>query len=41
MREKQVSKKKTQTITFRLDSDLIEEIKRESGLEKINVNALV
>ena len=41
MKEKQVSKKKTQTITFRLDSELIDEIKRESGLEKINVNALV
>ena len=35
------SKKKNQTITFRLDSELIEEIKRDAKLEKINVNALV
>ena len=35
------TKKKSQTITFRLDSELIEEIKNDAKLEKINVNALV
>lgn len=34
-------KKKSQTITFRLDPDLIEEIKNDAELEKINVNSLV
>jgi len=35
------SKKKSKTISFRLDSDLIEEIKNDAEHEKINVNALV
>jgi len=34
-------KKRSQTITFRLDPDLIEEIKNDAELERINVNALV
>ena len=34
-------KKRSKTITFRLDPDLIEEIKNDAELEKINVNALV
>ncbi len=34
-------KKKTQTITFRLDADLIEDLKNESEMERINVNSLV
>ncbi len=34
-------KKKTKTVSFRLDSDLVEEIKNDAELEKINVNALV
>ena len=34
-------KKKTQTITFRLESGLVEEIRKDAELEKINVNALV
>ena len=33
--------KKSQTITFRLDPDLIDELKRDARLEKINVNALI
>ena len=35
------SKKKSKTVSFRLDSSLIEEMKDEAELEKINVNALV
>ena len=35
------STKKSKTISFRLDSDLIDEMKNESELERINVNALV
>jgi len=35
------SKKKSKTISFRLDPDLIEEIKNDAEHEKINVNALV
>ena len=35
------NKKKSQTITFRLDSELIDEIKNDAEHEKINVNALV
>lgn len=35
------AKKKSKTISFRLDPDLIEEIKNDAELEKINVNALV
>ncbi len=34
-------KKKSQTISFRLDIDLLEEIKKEADLEGMNVNALV
>jgi len=34
-------KKRSQTITFRLDPDLIKEIKNDAELERINVNALV
>ncbi len=34
-------KKKSQTITFRLDADLIEDLKNESEMERINVNSLV
>lgn len=37
----QPKKKKTQTITFRLDSDLINEIKKDAELEKINVNSYI
>ena len=33
--------KKSKTITFRLDSSLIEEIKKDAEFERINVNALV
>lgn len=36
-----VDKKKSQTISFRLDIDLLEEIKKDAELEKMNVNALV
>lgn len=32
-------KKKTQTITFRLDAGLISEIKKDAELERINVNS--
>ena len=35
------SKKKTQTMTFRLDSELVEEIKNDAEFERINVNSLV
>ena len=35
------AKKKSKTISFRLDSDLIDEMKNEAELERINVNALV
>ena len=34
-------KKKSKTMSFRLDEDLIDEIKNEAELERINVNALV
>ena len=34
-------KKKSKTMSFRLDPDLIDEIKRDAVLEKINVNSLV
>ncbi|WP_299291158.1 hypothetical protein [Nitrosopumilus sp.] len=36
-----MKKKQSQTITFRLDPELIEEIKKDAELEKINVNSLV
>ena len=36
-----MSTKKSKTISFRLDTDLIEGIKNDAELEKINVNALV
>jgi hypothetical protein len=35
------AKKKTETITFRLLSKLVEELKKEAELEKINLNAFV
>lgn len=35
------TKKQSKTISFRLDPDLIEEIKNDAEHEKINVNALV
>ena len=34
-------KKKTQTITFRLDSELISEIKKDAEIERINVNSYI
>lgn len=40
MKEKEQSKK-TQTNTFRLTSSLVEELRKEADLEKINLNALV
>ena len=39
--EHESKKKKTKTITFRLDSDLLLDIKNEAELERINVNSLV
>jgi len=41
VKEEKEKPKKTQTNTFRLPSSLIEELKKESELEKINLNALV
>ena len=41
MQEKIESKDKTKTISFRLSSALIEELKQEAELEKINLNALI
>lgn len=41
MRGEKESVKKTQTNTFRLPSYLIDEMKKEAELEKINLNALV
>ena len=35
------SKKKSQTITVRLDPDLIEDLKNDAEMERINVNALI
>ncbi|MEX0763615.1 MAG: hypothetical protein WEC35_00390 [Nitrosopumilaceae archaeon] len=37
----EVKRKKTQTITFRLVSLLLEELKKEAELEKTNLNSLV
>ncbi len=34
-------KKKSQTITVRLDPDLIEDLKNDAEMERINVNALI
>ena len=41
MQEKMESKDKTKTVSFRLSSALIEELKQEAGIEKINFNALI
>ena len=35
------TKKKSQTITVRLDPDLIEDLKSDAEMERINVNALI
>ena len=35
------TKKKSQTITVRLDPDLIEDLKNDAEMERINVNALI
>ncbi|MGI9566284.1 MAG: toxin-antitoxin system HicB family antitoxin [Nitrosopumilus sp.] len=37
----QDTKKKSQTITVRLDPDLIEDLKNDAEMERINVNALI
>lgn len=39
--ENEQTKKKTKTVTFRLSSSLLEELKKEADLEKINLNAFV
>src|SRR5579885_486963 len=39
--ENKQPKKKTETVTFRLPSSLLEELKNEAELEKINLNAFV
>lgn len=41
VKEEKENTKKTQTNTFRFPLSLIEELKKESDLEKINLNALV
>jgi hypothetical protein len=41
MQEKIESKDKTKTVSLRLSSALIEELKQEAGIEKINFNALI
>ena len=35
------TKKKSQTITVRLDPDLIEDLKNDADMERMNVNALI
>ena len=41
MKEKTISSEKTKTVSFRLASSLIEELKHEAEIEKINFNALI
>jgi len=41
MKEKVESTNKTKTVSFRLSSSLIEELKQEAGIEKINFNSLI
>ena len=41
MQEDNSKKKKSQTITFRLDSELISEIKKDAEIERINVNSYI
>ena len=41
MQEKIESKDKTKTVSFRLSSALIEELKQEAEIEKINFNSLI
>ena len=41
MKEKIEIEDKTKTVSFRLSSSLIEELKQEAGIEKINFNALI
>ena len=41
MKEKIELEDKTKTVSFRLSSALIEELKQEAGIEKINFNALI
>ena len=41
MQEKTESKDKTKTMSFRLSSALIEELKQEAEIEKINFNSLI
>ncbi|HUT05722.1 MAG TPA: hypothetical protein VMW74_03415 [Nitrosopumilaceae archaeon] len=41
MKEKVKLEDKTKTVSFRLSSALIEELKQEAGIEKINFNGLI